>query len=212
LNINGDFTFTGTNNLSLNNGAVTIGGAAGQRTININGGTLSTGLITAAAGVGITKTGNGTLAMTSTLNTSVIPGQLDVQAGTVQMAGDLNVNGGLSGAGTIENGGAGSKWLYLTNPNDTTFSGTLRDNPTNAAVRLGLVKRGTGTLNLTGANNITTDRFAVENGAVRITGIYTAGNGAGADQTALLGNIANQTGSLIVDGGTFNANRAAAPA
>ena len=47
------------------------------------------------------------------------------------MAGDLPVKfGGLSGAGTIENGGAASKWLYLTNPNDTTFSGTLRDNPT----------------------------------------------------------------------------------
>ncbi|HET6410355.1 MAG TPA: autotransporter-associated beta strand repeat-containing protein, partial [Chthoniobacteraceae bacterium] len=211
LNINGNFTFTGTNSLNFNNGAVTIGGAVGQRTININAGTFSTGVITAAAGVGVTKTGSGTLAMTSTANTSVIPGLLDVQAGTVQMAGDLTVNGGLSGAGTIENGGAASKWLYLTNPTDTTFSGTIRDNPNNAAVRLGLVKRGAGTLNLTGANSLTTDRFAVENGAVRITGTYTAGYGTGADQVALVGNVANQSGSLIVDGGTFNASRAAAP-
>lgn len=211
LNWNGDFTFTGTNSLNFNNGAVAIGGAPGQRVVNINGGTLSTGVFTSAAGVGLTKTGAGTLAMTSTANTSVIQGLLDVQSGTLQTAGDLTINGGLSGAGTIENGGAASKWLYLTNPNDTTFSGTIRDNPNNAAVRLGLVKRGAGTLNLTGAENTTTDRFAVEDGGVRVTGTYTAGNGTGADQTVLIGNVANQTGTLTVDGGTFNANRTAAP-
>ncbi|MDB6170915.1 MAG: sorting protein [Chthoniobacteraceae bacterium] len=210
-NWDGDLTFAGPNNLNFNNGAVTIGGAAGQRTVNVTTGTLSTGIITAGAGVGLTKTGNGILAMTSTANASVIPGLLDVQAGTLQIAGDLTVNGGLSGAGTIENGGAASKWFILNNPNDTTFSGTIRDNPTNAAVRLGLVKRGAGTLNLTGANNITTDRFAVENGAVRITGAYTTGYGAAANQVAEIGNTANQTGALIVDGGTFNATRTAAP-
>lgn len=210
-NWNGDFTFAGTSSLSFNNGAVNIGGAPGQRTVNVASGTLSTGVITAGAGYGLTKTGVGTLAMTSTANTSTIGGLLDVKEGTLQLAGDLTVNGGLSGAGTIENGSAGSKWFYLTNPTDTTFSGTIRDNPNNAAVRLGLVKRGAGTLNLTGANNMTTDRFAIENGAVRITGIYTTGYGTGANQSADIGNVANQTGSLIIDGGTFNANKTNAP-
>jgi autotransporter-associated beta strand protein len=208
---NGDFTFAGTGNLNLNNGAVTIGGASGQRTVSVTGGILSVGLINSSANAGLTKTGAGTLAMTNTANTSVIAGALDVQAGTVQVSGDLTVNGGLSGAGTIENGGGGSKWLYITNPADTSYSGTIRDNPTNAAVRLGLVKRGAGTLNLTGADNITTDRFSIENGGVRITGNYTTGFGTGANQTALIGSITDQTATLTIDGGTFNANRTAAP-
>ncbi len=211
LNWNGDFAFTGTGSLNFNNGAVTVGGAPGQRTVNVAGGTLSTGLINTAAGVGITKSGAGTLAMTSTVNTSAVAGLLDVQAGTLQTAGDLFLNGGLAGAGTIENGGGGSKWVFVTSPTDTTFSGTIRDNPNNAGVRLGLVKRGAGTLNLTGANNITTDRFAIEQGAVRITGNYTTGFGTAVNQTADIGNVANQTATLFIDGGTFNATRTAAP-
>lgn len=209
-NWNGDFTFAGTSNLNFNNGAVTIGGAPGQRTVNIAGGRLSTGVITSAAGIGLTKTGSGVLAMTSTANTSIIGGLLDVQSGTLQILGDLTVNGGLSGGGTIENGGAASKWFFVNNPGDTTFSGSIRDNPNNAAVRLGLVKRGAGTLNLTGAENRTTDRFAIEQGAIRVTGKYTAGFGIANEQTALVGNVGGQSGTLIIDGGTFNAEKTSA--
>ncbi len=209
-NWNGDFTFQGTNDLNLNLGAVTVGGPTGQRTVNVAGGTLSTGVIIAAGSRGLTKTGAGTLAMTSTDDTSSIEGLFDVQAGTFQTAGDLTLNGGLSGAGTIENGGTASKWMYVTSPTDTTFSGTIRDNPNNAASRLGLVKRGPGTLNLTGADNTTTDRFAIEDGAVRITGNYTTAFAASAN-AAEIGTVADQTGVLNIDGGNFTANRTAAP-
>lgn len=210
MNWNGDFTFTGTNNLSTNLGAVTVGGAAGQRTLNVAGGVLTTGLINTNAGIGLTKTGAGTLFMANTANTSTFTGLLDIQAGTLQTAGDLNINGGLSGGGTLENGGAASKWIYVTSPSDTTFSGTIRDNPNNAAVRLGIVKRGPGMLTLTGTTTAT-DRFAVEGGTLRLTGTHTAGNGAAANQIATIGSIANQNGVLRIDGGALNANKTNAP-
>ncbi|RYD94824.1 MAG: PEP-CTERM sorting domain-containing protein, partial [Sphingobacteriales bacterium] len=209
-NWNGDFTFTGTQNLNFNLGGVTIAGTPGTRTVNIAGGTLSTGLINAAAGFGLTKTGAGTLAMISTVNTSNIAGILDIQAGKIQVSGDLTV-GGLTGAGTIENGGAASKWFFVNNGTDNTFSGTIQSNPNNADVRLGLVKRGTGTLNLTGPNNTFIDRFAIENGTVRITGVNTTGFDSDANRAASIGTIGNQNGILVIDGGTLNANRPTSP-
>ena len=209
-NWNGNFSFNGPNNLDFNLGAVTVGGVAGSRTVTVNSGTMSVGLITAPAGYGLTKAGAGNLAMTNTANTTNIAGDLNITGGKFQTYGDVTM-GGLTGSGTIENGGAASKWIFVQNAVDNTFSGTIQDNPTNAAVRLGLVKRGVGTLNLTGVSNIYTDRFAVENGTVRMTGTNTTGFGAGANQSALIGSIANQNGVLIVDGGTLNAARTAAP-
>jgi autotransporter-associated beta strand protein len=207
LNWNGDFSFTGPNILDFNQGAVTIGGTAGQRTVNVTAGTLSTGIITAPGGYGLTKTGAGNLAMTSTANTTTINGLLDVQAGKLQTYGDLFLNGGLNGTGTIENGGAASKWIYYNTGSDFTFGGTIQDNPNNAAVRLGLVKRGAGTLTLTGTNNSYTDRFAIEAGKVVMTGTNTTGNGTGANQVALIGSVASTNGILEINGGTFNANK-----
>ena len=209
-NWNGNFSFNGPNNLDFNLGAVTVGGVAGSRTVTVNSGTMSVGLITAPAGYGLTKAGAGNLAMTNTANTTNIAGDLNITGGKFQTYGDVTM-GGLTGSGTIENGGAASKWIFVQNAVDNTFSGTIQDNPNNAAVRLGLVKRGVGTLNLTGVSNIYTDRFAVENGTVRMTGTNTTGFGAGANQSALIGSIANQNGVLIVDGGTLNAARTAAP-
>src|SRR4029453_12115130 len=110
---------------------------------------------------------------------------------TIQVAGDLTM-GGLPGNGTLENGGPASKWIFDDQAADTSFSGTIRDNPNNAAVRLGLVKRGVGTLTLSGTTR-TTDRFAIENGTLRLTGTHTAGFAAGGgDQIATVGSAANQ--------------------
>jgi autotransporter-associated beta strand protein len=215
MNVNGDFTFTGTNNLSMNLGTLTFGGAAGTRTAHIAAGTLAVGLMNSATGVSVTKTGAGTLMMgaAALANSSTINGLLDVQEGTVAVASDLTVNG-LAGAGTVENGGTASKWFFNNQNTDTTFSGTIRDNPLVPTIRLGLVKRGTGTLNLTGAvTHSTGDRFAIENGTIRLAaGTFNAGFAAGdGARAAFVGNVANQNGQLIIDGGTFNALRTASP-
>ena len=203
---NGNFTFTGTNNLSTNLGAVTISTAT--RTANIAGGVLTTGLINSAAGIGLTKTGAGTLFMANTANTSNIGGTLDVQAGKVQVAGDFTV-GGLTGSGTVENGGAASKWFFVNNAADNTFSGTIQNNPSSpTTIRLGLVKSGAGNLTLSGTNNFA-DNFDIRNGTVTITGTSSTGY-TGGGQTKV-GSVANTNGILVINGGTLNANMTTSP-
>lgn len=199
---NGDFTFTGTKDLSLNGGGATIGGTAGVRTLTVSAGKFSTGIITAPAGFSLTKAGAGTYVMSSTANTSNIAGTLNITGGLVQTMGDMTV-GGLTGSGTFENGGTAAKWFFLNNAADNVFSGSFRDG---TSARIGLVKSGAGKLDLTGTSNSSGDRFDLQNGIIRITGSYTAGYTAGgANQTARIGSGANVNGQLIVDGGTFNA-------
>ena len=212
LNVNADLTFTGTNNLSFNLGTATIGGAAGSRTVNVAGGTLAVGLLNSNAGVGLTKTGAGILAMgnTSLANTSTINGILDIQGGKVQINSDFTTNG-LTGSGTLENGGAAGKW-YVANQNvDTTFSGTISNGPNPATVRIGLVKQGSGTLTLSGSSNTFSDIFRIDNGKVVITGTsstgYVNGTTTSAAGSANIGSVANVNGIVEVNGGTFNATR-----
>jgi len=79
---NTDFTFVGTNSLDLGNGTVTL---AASRTVAINANTLTVGPIV-GSGFNLTKTGNGTLALsganTYTGNTTVTDGGLSLIYGT----------------------------------------------------------------------------------------------------------------------------------
>ena len=208
LNVNGDFAFTGTNSLSFNLGTATLGGAAGTRTVNVAGGTLAVGLLNSGAGIGLTKTGAGTLMMgaAALANTSTINGVLDIQGGKVQMGSDFTV-GGLSGSGTIENGGTASKWLFVNNAADTSFSGTIQNNPGNpTTIRLGLVKNGVGNLTLSGANSVA-DNFEIRNGTVTLTSTGSVTTGYSGGGTASIGSVNAQTGVLAINGGTLNALR-----
>lgn len=214
----------GANGLSMDAaaGAATIGSAAANQNVAVNltasqtwtnnsPNVLTLGNpFTSAAGVNVTKLGTGSVYMSNTANTTVLAGQLDIQAGKIQTAGDMTINGGLAGtnAGSLENGGAASKWIFVASPGDTTFGGTIQGNPSITAVRLGLVKRGVGTLNLTG-NNTMADNLAIENGAIRLTGVNNVGYDNGGQVS--VGNTGNQNGVLIIDGGTLNANRTGSP-
>ena len=213
LNVNADLTFTGTNNLSFNLGTATIGGAAGSRTINVAGGTLAVGLLNSSAGVGLIKSGAGILSMgqTALANTSLINGILDIQGGKVQVNSDFRSQG-LSGSGTLENGGIASKWYRTDQAVNTTFSGTISDGPT-AGIRLGFEKLGTGQLDLTGnVSHTVTDRFAINNGTIRLAAGTLTTNFTGGGNNTLVGNAANLNGQLILESGsTFNANRNANP-
>ena len=113
---------------------------------------------------GFTKEGSGTLALNSVgagNDASVIGGTLTVNGGTLQInrtdaldgagSGDLTARG-LAGSGTIANGGAYERWLFINTTGNDTFAGTLADGGTGA---LGLNKQGTGTLTLTGSSSYT---------------------------------------------------------
>ena len=209
INLNGSLTVVGTKDLNFNGGVLALGNTAGTRTLTVNAGTFSIGNFTGGAGVNLSKTGAGNLALTTgTNNASTILGVLDIQAGKVQVIADTTI-GGLSGGGTIENNGAASKWLFINNPTDTSFSGTIQGNPANAAnVRLGLVKSGVGALTLSGTNSFL-DNFNVVNGVVNITGNSTTGYATGG--TANIGGAANLNGVLNINGGTLNALRVTSP-
>jgi autotransporter-associated beta strand protein len=198
-NWNGDFSATGTNNLNLGTGAATLGGTGTNRQVTVNAGTLSIGSIngTIGTGFGLIKAGAGTLTLGSAI--SNVNGDLNVSAGTLQIGASDFFATGLTGSGTIENGSATSRWVYINNTVDKTFSGNLQ-NGTGAT--LGFAKRGPAMQTLAGTNNLGTD-LTIENGTVRITGTTSVGlGGAG---LVNVGSVANQNAILQIDGGTLNA-------
>lgn len=77
---NSDFTFAGTQNLNLGNGAVTLG-ASRQVTVSAN--TLTVGGIISGSGFGVTKAGGGTLKLTGV---NAYTGATTVNAGTLEVA------------------------------------------------------------------------------------------------------------------------------
>jgi autotransporter-associated beta strand protein len=203
---NDDFTFTGagdgSHDLDLGNGAVTVGGTGTDRTVTVSAGTLTMGEIRATA-QGLIKQGAGTLVVSSTgtfNNGSNISGTLNLAAGTLQInrngasgnnSGDFMATG-LTGSGTIVNGGGDERWLYINTTANSTFAGTLADGGTGP---LGLNKQGTGTLTLSGTNTytaVTTVVFGTLNfsgsGSIANSTRYDIGNG-----------IDNGTGVLQVD-------------
>lgn len=217
-------------NFALGAGGIVVDAAAGAATIDIGlpagapgtaGFTLSASQtwtnnsaatlsiaspFTSGAGIGLTKAGTGTIAMTNALNTTNIGGTLNVQAGKFAMHGDITV-GGLTGAGIVEIGGAASKWFFVNNAADNVFSGNLQN--ASATARMGLVKGGGGMLTLSGTNTLG-DNFAVANGLVKVTGTTTSGVG-GANGTTSVGTIGNQNGRMLIEGGTLNATKNTSP-
>ena len=90
INLNGNFTFAGPNDLNLGAGAVTLGATP---TITVNAGTLTVGGAISGSGWGITKAGTGTLVL----------GVANTYSGTTTIsAGNLQINSAsaLSGGGT----------------------------------------------------------------------------------------------------------------
>lgn len=206
----GDFNFAGTNNLNFNSGVVTLTGA-GSRTVTVDAGTLTVGRITSAS-TGLNVAGPGILAITTTV-ASNIGGTLNVASGsTLQFntgaaAGTTQdfIATGLTGSGTVQNGGGAIRWLFINNTADNTFSGVLQNG---GAAGLGLNKGGTGTLTLSGASTYT-DRTTVRQGTLRVTGSITASNTTGnIEINAASGTTARMwlDGGSVLVGGSFAGN------
>jgi autotransporter-associated beta strand protein len=201
VTINGNFAFTGTQDLNLGVGATTLGTAAGtSRTINIGsatnaltlGGIIANGttanqLIKNGTGTlilngantysGGTTVSDGTVALGSSGTLGATTGALTVSGGTLNLGGTSQTVGTTTiSGGTITNG-------TLTGSSYVGQSGTV------AAILAGnssaLTKSTSGTLTLSGANTY-------GGGTVLSLGTLNIGH------TNALG-----TGSLTINGGTL---------
>ncbi len=210
-NWNGDFTFTGTNNLDMGSGAVSLGGT-GDRTVTVVGGTLGVGEIRSVIAQGFTKQGAGTLVVSSDGTNptgSLINGILNVANGTLQInrasgtTGDF-VAAGIIGSGNITNGAATERWLFSNAATGTfTFSGTLSNG---AAGALGFNKSGASTQTLTG-NNTYSGTTSAAGGTLIVTGANTL-SGA----TNVTGGTLSITGTNSAGGAVSVNGSAATPA
>lgn len=182
---NDDFTFSGSNDLNMGTGAVTVGGSGTDRTITISAGTLSVGELKAAAH-GLVKQGAGTLVITSAgagAAASTISGTLDIAAGTLQInrtgntgagSGDFTATG-ITGTGTVTNGAGDDRWLFVNTAATSTFTGTLANGGTGG---LGFDKQGVGSLTLAGTNSYT-GQTTVEGGTLTLP-VANSGTGSSA--------------------------------
>ena len=198
---NADFTFTGTQDLALGTGAVTIGTA--NRTVNVVAGNLGSGGITNTSG-DLIKTGAGALRLSGGVST--IHGKLDIQAGIVGMGEDIYADG-LTGNGILENNTANTKWGYWHIITDQTTSTLIRDGA--GAGHTGIAKRGTATWTLTNNSNFATGNLNAENGKLVLnnTGTYGAVGPAGAvitNLTSVVGSTGGSNGILEINGATVD--------
>src|SRR5207249_3586495 len=154
-------TIGGANDLELS-GAMALGSSTKTFTANNAGATSFSGVISGSAAVGLTKAGSGTLTLSGN---NTYDGPTTVSAGTLKLgasnrisnSSDLSVtstfdmNGfdetvdGLSGAGSIINGG--TLTVGVNNEAAPAFSGVVSSGS--------LTKTGSGTQTLTGANTYT---------------------------------------------------------
>lgn len=210
---NGDFGFTGSNDLSL--GAVVM---SGSRVVTVGNGTLSVAGIS-GAGAGLTKQGAGTLAISGA---SGYTGATFINAGTIRATAanvfsassssvtlanaagvTLDLNGFSQTVNNLSGGGAtggnvtlGGGVLTANNSSDTTFSGALSGGG-------GLTKTGSGTLTIEGDKSGYTGATAITGGTLdvgTISGAFGTGNITGSNTIFFQGNGSTTTG--ITGGGS----------
>ena len=227
----GDFSFTGTQNLNLGTGNVTIGS---NRQVTVNANTLTVGGVISAPGVNLTKAGAGTLSFGSnavTVNSLANnAGILNSTSGTLTIAGNFNSTGTFNHSNglVIFNGGSPQSLagviynhLNLTGAGQKNASGNVSvvGNLTNASV----FDLSTHTLSVSGtiANTGGTIRFAgPSNGMAINTGTveyYGAGQNVAAgiyqnltisqsSGEASLGGAVTVNGVLTLNTGRLNLN------
>jgi autotransporter-associated beta strand protein len=128
-----------------------------------------------------------------------VTGNLDIASPTpvnaANAASDFHV-GGLTGSGTIANGGSIVRWLFVNQTSATpeTFSGVLQNG---GSAGLGLTKTGTGVLNLNGVNTYT-DVTTLAGGTLNVgsAGAITSSTGA----QIIVGNTAAVNATLGIAG------------
>jgi fibronectin-binding autotransporter adhesin len=208
----GDFTFTGSNDLNLGTGTVTM---SASRQITASANKLIIGGVIGGSSMNLTKAGNGTLVLSGANTydgtTTISAGTLqlgnsgviaDASAVTVNSPGILDMNGynetigSLAGSGTLENVSAGGTTVLTAGGNNTstTFSGIAQ----NTSGTVNITKTGSVALTLSGANTHT-GGVTLSAGTLNInnatalggtTGVFTIANGT---------TINNSTGGAITN-------------
>jgi autotransporter-associated beta strand protein len=188
-NWNGNFAFTGTQNLNLGTGAVAMNAS---REVTVNGNTLTVGGAISGSTFGITKLGIGTLALNGA---NTFTGSLNVNAGNVTLgsAGRLASGSTVSlGGGTLTLGGNESINVF------STSSGTLGGSATLTASTYAL-NGGTVSANLgTGSATVTSGTTTL-NGTL---GATTVNVNSGAMNLGAADRLANGA-AVTVAGGTL---------
>ena len=175
ITMNGDFTFTGTQNLNLGTGATSLGTTAGNRTVTVTANTLTlAGNIADGVATNLTKAGAGTMNLSGT---NTYSGGTTINAGTLCFLTTPALPS--SGTATVATGatlglGVGGAGSFGSADIDALFANTLANVAMNATARVGvdttagsftfgssasgtrgLTKLGTNTLTLTSANTFT---------------------------------------------------------
>ncbi|WP_461783360.1 autotransporter-associated beta strand repeat-containing protein [Prosthecobacter sp.] len=214
-NWDGNFTFTGTNQLNLGTGAVTLAdnviATVSAQTLTVGGaigdGASTFGLTKAGAGT-LTLSGNNTYGGLTNLSTGTLNlnGNNSGAAGGVTMGGSTNLNLGQAnalGSGTFTiNGGilnntSGSSLTFGSNVAQVwnsgyTFTGTHSMNMGTGAVTLGATTQITTTANTLTVNGVIDDgasTFGVTKlgaGTLSLGGLNTYGGATVLDQGALI--------------------------
>jgi len=229
----GDFVFTGTQGLDLGTGAVTL---TASPTVTVNGNTLIVGGAIGGAGFALTKAGAGTLALaganTYDGGTTVSAGALTFlntaaksETGTHAFGAGTTLGLGVSGASAFTAGDVSNALLGLMTGNlggititpttnigiDTTNGDFVYSSVVPSTITNKLVKLGTNTLTLSGANTFTSP-ISVVNGSISVSSINSVNGGTpllassslGAPTTIADGTIAlgstTTTGGLIYTG------------
>ena len=157
---NGNFTFAGSNALSMGTGAVTLNAG---RTVTVSASTLTEGGIISGA-FALTKQGAGTLALNG-VNTYT--GGTGLAAGTL-LLGNAKALGGAAGTLTITGGTAldsSVAALVLTNNNPQAWNGDFTFVGSNA------LSMGTGAVTLGAARTVTVSASPLTEGGI-ISGAF----------------------------------------
>ncbi|MBL7875736.1 MAG: autotransporter-associated beta strand repeat-containing protein, partial [Cyclobacteriaceae bacterium] len=217
VNLNGDFTFGGTQDLNLGTGATSFGSTRG---VTINSNTLTLGGVI-NTGFSLFKSGAGTLSFGSnpvTLNSLTISsGPFTSTSGVLSITGSLSNSGVFNhNNGTVHYNGGAVQTVTVLSYNNLTLSGAGQKNAGGALTLLGNLVNSSifdlganalsvaGTINNTGGNI----RFTgVTNGIAVSTGTVTY---YGAAQTIAAGTyndlVINQSSGQASLGGPVTVN------
>src|SRR4029077_17403213 len=166
---NGDFTFTGTKNLNLGTGAVTMNAS---RIVTVSGGTLTVGGPISGATFGITKAGTGTLILNGVVGTNSGAVTMNSNSGTRTLAGNNTYTGGttLNGGSTLNINAAGTSSTNSAIGTGTlTINGGTIDNTSGSAITLATnnAQAWNGDFTFAGSNNLNLGTGAVTMNASR---------------------------------------------
>jgi hypothetical protein len=173
---NGDFTFTGTQNLNLGTGTITLNS---DRQVTVGAGTLTAAGTINAGTRNFTKAGSGTLSFGS--NTVTLR-SLTINAGTLTAtSGTMNLSGNFSNNGT-----------FNANNGTVTFTGSLTQSiggSSSTAFHNLLFSKTAGAVTFNLASTIN-NNFSIASGSVANLGTY-----AHTAETLTLGGVGRANGS-----------------